>query len=171
MSASQGRRLACDADGRVDIDDASSRRRGTALVTAQLALIAGLAVLSGPVFLRGHAPPGAWAMAASGVLLGLWALSCNRPGNFNIHPSPRAGGRLVRQGPYRWIRHPMYTAMIACGAAAAWADASAWGGCALGALIAVLVAKALLEERWMRLTHPGYAAYCASTTRFLPGLV
>ena len=43
-----------------------------------------------------------------GVLLGLWALSSNRLGNFNIRPVPRAGGTLVQQGPYRWIRHPMY---------------------------------------------------------------
>ncbi len=95
-------------------------RLGTALVALQFALIGGLALLALPAFLRGHAPAGAWGVAAAGALLGLWALSCNRPGNFNIRPTPRAGGQLVQRGPYRWIRHPMYSAVMACGLACAW---------------------------------------------------
>ena len=27
-------------------------------------------------------------------------------------PVPREGGHLVQHGPYRWIRHPMYSALI-----------------------------------------------------------
>lgn len=50
-------------------------------------------------------------------MLGLWALSRNRPGNFDIRPTPREGGHLVQQEAYRWIRHPTYTAVIACGLA------------------------------------------------------
>ena len=38
----------------------------------------------------------------------------------------------------------------------------------LGALVAVLVSKAVLEERWMLLAHPGYAAYRRDTCWFLP---
>jgi protein-S-isoprenylcysteine O-methyltransferase Ste14 len=144
---------------------------GNALVALQLGLIAALAMLGAPVFLHGKAHAGAWALAAAGTILGVWALSCNRPGNFNIRPTPRTGGRLVQQGPYRWIRHPMYTALIACGSAAAWAAASTWGWLAVAALCAVLAIKAMLEERWMLVEHPGYAAYRARTRRFLPGLL
>jgi protein-S-isoprenylcysteine O-methyltransferase Ste14 len=146
-------------------------RIGNALVALQLGLIAALAVLGAPPFVHGKAPAGAWALAAAGAMLGVWALSCNRPGNFNIRPTPRAGGRLVQQGPYRWIRHPMYTALIACGLAGAWAAASIWGWLALAALGAVLAIKAMFEERWMLVEHPGYAAYRARTRRFLPGLL
>ena len=46
------------------------------------------------------------------MALGLWALSANRPGNFNIRPEPKTDGQLVQTGPYRWIRHPMYTAVL-----------------------------------------------------------
>jgi len=148
----------------------SRRFIGNVLVGAQLALIAALALLAAPAFLGGGAPAGAWAIALAGALLGLWALSCNRPGNFNIRPTPRAGGRLVQQGPYRWIRHPMYTAVIACGIACAWAGTSRWGWPAAAALAAVLVVKAEVEERWLQLEHTGYAAYRARTWRFLPGL-
>ena len=141
---------------------------GTVLVSAQFVLIAALAVLALPRFLHAHAPVGAWAMAAAGVLLGLWAISCNRPGNFNIRPTPREGGRLVQEGPYRWIRHPMYTAVMALGLACAWAGVTAWGWISVAALAAVLAIKAGVEERWMLAEHPDYAAYRARTRRFLP---
>jgi protein-S-isoprenylcysteine O-methyltransferase Ste14 len=143
---------------------------GTGLVALQLASIAALAAMALPAFAGGRAPLGAWLMAAAGALLGLWSLACNRPGNFNIRPQPRAGGRLVRSGPYRWIRHPMYTAVMLFGLACAWAGESVWGWPSLILLCAVLAAKATLEERWMRLEHPGYAEYCASTRRFVPWL-
>jgi protein-S-isoprenylcysteine O-methyltransferase Ste14 len=150
--------------------DRAQHRLGTVLVALQFALIAALAVLALPAFLRGHAPAGAWVVAAAGALLGLWALSCNRPGNFNIRPTPREGGQMVQQGPYRRIRHPMYTAVIACGLACAWSGSSLWGWSGLAALVAVLATKARLEERWMLARHPGYAAYRMRTWRFVPGI-
>ena len=153
------------------IDERIGQITGGALVALQLALIAALAWLGAPAFLEARAPAAAWALAAIGSVLGLWALSCNRPGNFNIRPTPRAGGQLVQHGPYRWIRHPMYTAVIACGLACAWAGASRWGWAAAAALAAVLAIKASLEERWMLVEHPGYAMYRARTWRFLPGLL
>ena len=131
----------------------------------------GLALLVLPAFLRSDAPAGAWGVAAAGALLGLWALSCNRPGNFNIRPTPRAGGQLVQRGPYRWIRHPMYSAVMACGLACAWADSSRWVWLGIVMLVAVLATKASFEERWMLAEHPGYAAHQKRTGRFLPGIV
>ncbi|MFI4929412.1 MAG: methyltransferase family protein [Burkholderiales bacterium] len=141
------------------------------LVTLQFALIALLAVIAAPAFLSGGVPVVAWALAAAGVLLGLWALSCNRPGNFNIRPAPREDGQLVQRGPYRWIRHPMYTAVMAYGLAGALAGTSLWGWLAFAALVAVLATKATFEERWMLAAHPAYAAYRARTRRFLPGIL
>ena len=150
---------------------ASQARLGTALVTAQLVLMGLLAVLAAPLFLQGRAPVEAWLLAAAGALLGLWALAHNRPGNFNIRPTPREGGQLVHEGPYRWIRHPMYTAVMACGFAAAWAAGSLPAWLAAAALPAVLAIKAHFEERWMLQRHPGYADYRRRTRRFLPFVV
>jgi protein-S-isoprenylcysteine O-methyltransferase Ste14 len=150
--------------------DLAGQRAGTALVVLQLLLIAALAALAAPALLGGRATAAAWAPAGAGVLLGLWALSSNRPGNFNVHPAPRVGGQLVQQGPYRWIRHPMYTAVMAFGWACAWAGGSLWGWLCNAALAAVLLAKASLEERWMLEAHAGYADYRARTRRFLPGV-
>lgn len=149
-------------------DDRARHRLGSVLVALQFGLIGLLAWTALPAFLSGQASAGAWVSCASGVLLGLWALAANRPGNFNIRPAPRAGARLVRQGPYRWIRHPMYTAVMACGWAAAWASSTSLAWLAWVALVLVLVVKAVLEERWMLQAHPGYAAYRQGTRWFLP---
>ncbi len=140
---------------------------GRLLVALQFALLAWLgwtglhARQVGPV---------AWSFAAAAFVLGLWALGSNRPGNFNIRPTPRPDGRMVSSGPYRWIRHPMYSAVLLFGVACAWTGASTGGWIAVLLLAAVLVGKAALEERWMLRQHPGYGAYRASTARFVPGL-
>lgn len=149
-------------------NDRVRRSVGSVLVALQFGLIPLLAGLGLPALLSHQVPAGAWAVSALGGLLGVWAVRTNPPGNFHIRPLPRAGGHLVQQGPYRWIRHPMYTAVMACGAAAAWASTSWVAWLALAALVAVLVTKAVLEERWMLLAHPGYAAYRQDTRWFLP---
>ena len=143
---------------------------GTLLVSAQFALILGLGMLAAKAVAKGLAPLGAWWVAVAGVMVGLWSLVHNRPGNFNIRPAPRDDGQLVQTGPYRWIRHPMYTAVIAVGLACAWTGASVLGWAALSLLVVVLAVKANFEERWLRKAHPGYAAYCQQTRRFLPGI-
>lgn len=141
---------------------------GAALVAAQFALIALLAALALPALRQGSTPLAAWVLSALGGLVGAWALWANRPGNFNIRPMPRAGGQLVQHGPYRWIRHPMYTSVgcFAAGCAAAAGSAPAWAAALL--LAAVLVAKAALEERWMAEAQPGYADYRRRSWRFVP---
>ena len=144
------------------------RHAGSLLVALQLALLAGLLLLALPAALGQRVPAIAWALAAAGVALGLWALAANRPGNFNIRPTPREGGLLVQRGPYRWIRHPMYTALLVWGTGCAWASATAAGWACLVGLVAVLAIKAGLEERLMHQAHPAYTAYAARTWRFVP---
>jgi protein-S-isoprenylcysteine O-methyltransferase Ste14 len=148
----------------------SDARLGSMLVVLQLALLAWLA-LKGVAGLRaGRLPVDAVLVAAAAVALGLWALSANRPGNFNIRPQPRAGGQLVQHGPYRWIRHPMYSALLLAGVAAARGagDVETW--LVLAALAVVLVIKANVEERELTERYPAYRAYQRHTRRFMPGL-
>lgn len=104
------------------------------------------------------------------LLLAVWALRSNRLGNFNIRPIPRADGVLVTHGAYRRMRHPMYTSFLlgAFALARLTDDEVAWLVWAM--LAVVLWIKAGLEERWMLVQHPGYAAYREGTGRFLPCL-
>ncbi len=134
------------------------------LVTLQIALIAVILVAWEG---RGIGT-GAWIVVAAGAAIGAWALSANRLGNFNVRPEPRSGGRLVTSGPYRWIRHPMYAAILVACAGFAAGYAAPWRWAALAALAAVLVTKARIEERKMAVAHPDYAAYARRTRRFVP---
>ena len=152
----------------------AGQRLGSVLVALQFGLMALIAGLAGPGLLRDPAPAIAWAVALCAVGMGGWALSANRPGNFNIRPTPRPGGQLVQTGPYRWIRHPMYTAVLlaaVAGLLGAAADHRLAVAAAAVALAVVLRVKAEVEERWMVMQHPAYANYMRTTWRFVPGLV
>jgi len=145
---------------------------GALLVVLQFALLAALCVPVAGVLLAGGiaAVSWSWVPIMLGLALGVWALTCNRPGNFNIRPTPRLGGQLVQSGPYRWVRHPMYSAVLLVAVGCAWVSASPWAVLELALLAAVLTVKAALEERWMLAQHAGYAAYRLRSRRFIPGL-
>ncbi|MBK1615993.1 hypothetical protein CKO44_21300 [Rubrivivax gelatinosus] len=147
------------------------RRLGALLVALQLLLLGGLAGLVAVGWARAPAPMLSLAPAALAVLVGLAAVLANRPGNFNVHPEPKAGGQLVQHGIYAHIRHPMYAALLLA-ALAVVTLLPGWASATLAvALALVLWTKSSLEERWMARVHPGYAAYRARTRRFVPGLI
>lgn len=139
---------------------------GRALVAAQFAL---LAWLIWPLTPQSWSLP-ALALLACAIALGLWALAYNRLGNFNIRPEPKASGQLVTGGPYRYVRNPMYSALLLFAAAEVVAYRDPWKILCWLALALVLLGKAMLEERGLRAQHPGYAAYAKRVRRFIPGL-
>lgn len=143
---------------------------GAVLVGLQFALLAGLAVKAAAGLAAGRLPAEALVAAVAAVALGLWALSANRPGNFNIRPLPRHGGQLVQHGPYRWIRHPMYSALLLAGVAAARLSGEGLAWLLLLALAGVLAVKAEVEERALVAHYADYAAYQKRTRRFVPGV-
>jgi protein-S-isoprenylcysteine O-methyltransferase Ste14 len=77
-------------------------------------------------------------------------------------------GKLVTSGPYRWMRNPIYTAIILF----------IWG-CVIsypymltvGVAIAVTISmtiRALMEEKFLMVTYPEYSEYAGRTKRFIP---
>jgi protein-S-isoprenylcysteine O-methyltransferase Ste14 len=136
-----------------------------ALVAAQFGLMALMAVRVEPARLGA----GFAVLLGAGAAVGIWALSANRPGNFNIRPDPREGARLVTGGPYAHVRHPMYLAVLLAMAGVALAG-DAWQWAAWLALAGVLAAKARREERLLALAHPGYGKYRSATRAIIPGL-
>lgn len=141
---------------------------GTWLVLLQFALLGVLLWLPMPAVVQGDIPWAAWLAGAVALPLGLWALRSHAPDNFNLHPRPRVGGLLVTSGPYGWIRHPMYSALLLGALALALTADTGAAWLAWWALLLVLGYKAGLEERWMLAQHPGYAHYQEQTQRFVP---
>lgn len=139
---------------------------GRVLVAAQFALIGWLIW---PLTPQAWSPP-ALVLLGCAVALGLWTLFHNQPGNFNIRPEPKASGRLVTGGPYRYMRNPMYSAVLLFAAAEVVAYADMWKIACWLLLALVLLAKVMLEERALRALFPGYAAYAKRVRRFIPGV-
>lgn len=147
---------------------------GVLLVAAQFALIGLIAWKAGPFFLALQASALAWKVLAAGIALGVWAVATNRPGNFNIRPVPKPGAALVTAGPYAWIRHPMYSAILLMGLAGICGvdiPGRTLVGTAFVGLLGVLWVKAGIEERLMVASHPGYAAYIKDSSKFIPWLM
>lgn len=84
----------------------------------------------------------------------------------------REGHRVVDTGPYRRVRHPIYTGFILAAAGLAGLEGSpaALAGCLIVA--AVMAVKARYEEGFLRaeLGAAAYDAYAARTPMLLPGL-
>jgi protein-S-isoprenylcysteine O-methyltransferase Ste14 len=112
----------------------------------------------------------AFACVVAGTFVGVAALAANRPGNFNVRPELKPGARLVTDGIYAHVRHPMYTAVLLVMLAAVAADPRVWRAALWLALLGVLLAKALREEGYLRARFPEYAGHQARTARFIPHL-
>lgn len=133
--------------------------RGGGWVLGQFALIAViLAVgLLAPGWPAGMPPAVGGVLAALGAAL---ALVSGRSLGRALTPFPRpaAGGSLVERGPYRVVRHPIYTGGILLAAGfALWA--SPWALLPTAALAVLWGLKARVEERHLRARYEQYDAY------------
>ncbi len=139
------------------------------LVGAQFALIVALVATTQPL---GTPLVNAlvFALVVLATFVGIGALAANRPGNFNIRPEPKAATRLVTDGIYRWVRHPMYLAVLLAMAAAVAADPRPWRVMAWLALLAVLLVKAKREEALLQARFADYAAYMRHSKALVPYL-
>jgi protein-S-isoprenylcysteine O-methyltransferase Ste14 len=70
-----------------------------------------------------------------------------------------AAQRVISTGPYRLVRHPMYSAALILFLATPLALGSAWGLSVAIPLVAVLIAHLTGEERYLSAHLPGYDAY------------
>jgi len=119
-------------------------------------------------------PPG-WRLAGAplglvGVALFAWMY---RHLGLNITSTsmPRANASLVTTGPYRWIRHPMYSAALILVVAATLLTANLIVLIAGLSMFALLAARTTIEEaRLVEKFGDAYRQYQRRTGRFLPRL-
>ena len=113
-----------------------------------------------------------WAglLFSSGLGLFLWACASLGGKNFTILPDPRDGNTLSQRGIYRFVRHPMYTAVILCGVAVSCGAPSLARWIALGVCVVVLVLKVRYEEGVLTARHPDYPQRMKDVPRLFPGI-
>jgi len=103
------------------------------------------------------------------LVLMLWARITFGLRSFHASAEPTAGG-LVIAGPYRYIRHPIYTAACLFGWAGVVAHLSAFTSL-LGILLFLgALGRIVSEERLLVLRYPEYRDYAQHTKRMIPGV-
>jgi protein-S-isoprenylcysteine O-methyltransferase Ste14 len=143
-------------------------KKHAALLSTPVFLVLLLAVvaLAFTRSLLGHGPL-TLGLQAAAILLMIWARVTFGLRSFHYAANPMGGG-LVTTGPYRFVRHPIYAAILLfvwTGVAANWSLQAAGLG-----LVATLmtVLRMLLEESLVVERYPEYADYARRTRRVIP---
>lgn len=119
--------------------------------------------------LLGHGPV-AITLQAAAVLLMIWARVTFGRRSFHAAANPTAGG-LVTAGPYHYMRHPIYAAILLFVWTGVAANLSPLG-ITLGLLAtAMTFLRMISEETLVRERYPEYDDYARRTKRVIPYLL
>jgi protein-S-isoprenylcysteine O-methyltransferase Ste14 len=108
-------------------------------------------------------------LVGMGIVLGMVA-GARLGGSLTPSPIPRESGQLATSGVYRFVRHPIYSALLLVGLGLALRGASLWHVVVFVALLALLEVKARAEEAMLMRKYEGYASYASRVGRFFPGV-
>lgn len=107
------------------------------------------------------------AMVLAGTLLTYRVMDVNRYAARTVRVE--AGQKVISTGPYRWVRHPMYSGIVVMMLFAPLALGSYVALPFFALTIPVLVVRLLNEEKVLREQLTGYVEYCAKTVyRLVP---
>jgi protein-S-isoprenylcysteine O-methyltransferase Ste14 len=112
---------------------------------------------------------GSLLMAVGGLLLVSGGFKLGMT-NLTALPHPKDQGVLRQNGPFRFVRHPMYSGGIIM--AFGWAlFIHGWLTLVYAIILfAFFDLKSRREERWLRDKFPGYAEYQTRTRKLIPFL-
>ncbi len=139
-----------------------SRLAPIGLVAALVALaVTGSLIARSPVF---------FALQVMALAFNLWARASFPAKTFRVGPVP-GGETFMRRGPYRYVRHPMYSAAFLFFWAAI-ADRPTALNLAIGIGLTLLLRVRVHEEdALLKARFPDYAEYVRTTKAFVPKLL
>jgi len=125
--------------------------------------------LDGPLLPGGAAR--AWigiALLVAGLAVTVWA-RLHLAGNWSGTVTLKRGHALIRSGPYRFVRHPIYAGLLLAFLGSAVARGDVRGLLAVLLLFVAFWRKLAIEERWMGERFGGdYARYRAEVAALVP---
>lgn len=101
------------------------------------------------------------------VALSFWARRAFPAGQFSVHPEPKEP-RLIETGPYRWLRHPMYTSVQAIVWSGVLQHRTPLNFAIAGVTLIAVIVRIVDEEKALVANIPGYADYARRTKRIVP---
>ena len=104
----------------------------------------------------------------TGIALFIWVFRHNRIGNFNGIAKVKSDAQLITSGPYRYVRHPMYSALLTTMVGCCIGYCDIYKYAALSVLIIVLAMKILFEEKLLVKAFPEYSKYRLYTKYLIP---
>ncbi len=118
-----------------------------------------------------------WGQVAGAALVALCMILCWQVFRFNTFAAPQVkmqserAQRVITEGPYRVVRHPMYAGGSMMFIGAPLLLGSWWGLLAASILIVIISARIVGEERMLRHELLGYDDYAKQVRyRLVPGL-
>jgi protein-S-isoprenylcysteine O-methyltransferase len=116
----------------------------------------------------GAAAAASLTLTAAGVLFAIWARFC-LGGNWSAIVAVKQGHKLVRRGPYRLVRHPIYAGLLLAMAGTAIGFGGLGGFLAVAIALAGFLAKARAEESFMLEEFgAGYEEYRSRVRALIP---
>jgi len=106
-------------------------------------------------------------LVAAGLGFSVWA-RVHLGRNWSAEVVVKQDHALIRSGPYRHLRHPIYSGMLLAFLGMALAFGEWRGLLALALVFASFARKSRMEERFMRETFPEYAEYQRETRALIP---
>jgi protein-S-isoprenylcysteine O-methyltransferase Ste14 len=103
-------------------------------------------------------------------LLMVWARLTFGTRSFHASANPTDGG-LVTSGPYAYVRHPIYAAVLLFLGVGVATHLSVASLCIFGIAIAGAATRMFAEEVMVTERYPEYAQYAARTKRVIPFVV
>ena len=119
-------------------------------------------------------PSAAWitwlgvALTSAGIAFAIWARAC-LAGNWSGSVTLKQGHELVVLGPYRWVRHPIYSGLLTALVGTALARGEWRGAIAVAIAAIALWRKLKLEEALMvRQFGDAYVRYTRRARTLIP---
>lgn len=134
------------------------------LVAIQLASFFYMSI-STPFQIMGLIP---FILLIGSIVIALAGVYEMRTTTFRVFPEPAKQGELVTSGIYRFIRHPLYSAMILAAIAMFLVQPEVERLMVLLILILDLLLKSHYEEFLLEEQYPSYQVYKAYTRRLIP---
>lgn len=103
-----------------------------------------------------------------GLWFGVWAIFVMRNSKLRITPDVATGARLIKKGPYKYIRHPMYCAVLLFCIGLVLTNMYTLTLEFLAILFIVLLLKIYYEEKLLSKSFSNYKSYAKKTKKIIP---